>query len=91
MNIPQSESDSESTQTESHSESTQNGGLDRIADELGRFNDRFQKKTFLTGEPIGYALIGLVLLVLSFLIGAEYAIASAGFAIAHSVAARRPR
>ena len=58
---------------------------------LGRFNDRFQKKTFLTGEPIGYALIGLVLLVLSFLIGAEYAIASAGFAIAHSVAARRPR
>jgi hypothetical protein len=58
---------------------------------LGRFNDRFQRKTFFTGEPIGYALIGLVVLMLSFFLGAEYAIASAGFAIAHSVASRRPR
>ena len=71
-------------ESENPSASTETSGLDRIAVEFKRFNDGRDQKRKL---HIGYALIAMVLLAVSFF-DADYAIAAAGFAIAYTVAAR---
>jgi len=75
MNIQDSENPSSSTET---------SGLDRIAVEFKRFNDGRNQKHKL---HIGYAMIAMVLLAVSFL-HPDYAIAAAGFAIAYTIGAR---
>ncbi len=70
------------------------GSLDRISAELKRFNDRFEPEPWYKAlnQPIGYGLVGLVLLILAIAArDSGLATASSGFFIAQAISSKRPR
>jgi hypothetical protein len=63
--------------------------LERLLDELRRFNDRFEPVPLMK-QPIGYAIIGFALLGASIL-NPLYAVAGSFMFIAREISRRPPR